>query len=135
MKRRAMGCTIDDVVCSHGMKLMCVASVQPAYDMPNWIMSRRGELQHCSEDDTYEDADGFRTGCFPSYINGTLAYSTKMTCESGRQSFQIYMSEDCSGVMLRERYLGTATEFDVCKQTKRPYVWRTTHCETTENDQ
>jgi hypothetical protein len=116
-----------------GMKQTCVSGTDIARSMPNWISLDRGRLDQCADErKTPIEAEGFLTGCFKTYFNGTFICSSKMACISGRQEFTQYLSKDCTTEIMGTRLLGVETEFDTCVQTRKPYVWRTTHCETQE---
>ena len=116
-----------------GMKQMCVADASTVKSMPNWVSTDRSQLDRCNnEQSTLVEAEGFLTGCFKTYINGTFMCSSKMVCIPGRQEFTQYSSEDCTTGVMGARLIGVETEFDSCAQTRTPYVWKITHCETPE---
>ena len=115
-----------------GFVNMCVANTDLAKEMPNWISRDRGWLDRCGDDTSPLEAEGFVSGCSNTYMDGKFVVSIKRVCESGNQRFHMYSSEDCLDNVIQSKMLGAETEFDKCAQTRRPYVWRTTHCETQE---
>lgn len=117
-----------------GIVYSCVADTSPAIVLPNWISTERGHLDRCGDNPDFIEAEGFVSGCFNIYSDrGDFFRSQKMICESGQQIFHTYGVKDCSGKLEGSRMLGAETEFNKCAQTRKPYIWKTTHCE--KNDQ
>ena len=113
-----------------GVVHSCVADTSLAKMMPNWVGTRRGHLDRCGDSEEFIEVEGYVSGCFNIYHEkGVFLRSQKMMCVSGKQIFYTYGVKDCSGDLETSRMLGAETEFDKCAQTKKPYIWKTIHCE------
>lgn len=115
--------------CSHHSLHRCAAGFADTIAMPNYIHERYSRIDRCDEKDEIRKASGWRSGCYPMYMNDVKIGSMKTSCSVGSQISRFYSSMDCTSNIRIEIKRGRIALFDECSHMAGPKKWHTAHCE------